>query len=218
MRIAITPSSAVFLLSTVLVAASLLPVQRASAQSAAPCPTIENDAERLACYDRALRPNPPAKAEEPSRRQERAAATPSRPPAAASAPTAASSPAPAVAPTDRASRREREARATRESTPAAPPAPPQAAAPARAERSSRRGARDSEDEIIGTIVVAEVRAFTGRPSTFITDRGDVWTQIDTQRTVLPKTPFSATLKPGAMGSVFLVPENQNRAIRVHHAD
>jgi hypothetical protein len=215
MRITMTPASAVLLASAALVASSTLAPHYAAAQSAAPCPTIENDAERLACYDRALRPNPPAKTEAPARaREERAArerATPT-----ANAPAAASAAAPRVATRDRSERREQADRETRVATAAAPPAPPQPAPAAANERSSRRAAHESsQDEVIGTVVIAEVRTFTGRPSTFITDSGEVWTQIDTQRTTLPKTPFSATLKPGAMGSVFLVPENRNRAIRVH---
>jgi len=44
----------------VVAAVGSFDVQPATAQSNAACPTIANDAERLACYDRALRPTPPA--------------------------------------------------------------------------------------------------------------------------------------------------------------
>ena len=53
----------------------------------------------------------------------------------------------------------------------------------------------------------------GRPAEFLTATGQVWIQTDSQRTALPKTPFNAELKPGAMGSTFLVPTDR-RAIRV----
>ena len=42
------------------------PWQPAAAQGAVPCTAIENDAQRLACYDRALRPAPNAPAAQPS--------------------------------------------------------------------------------------------------------------------------------------------------------
>jgi hypothetical protein len=51
-----------------VVAAALAawPRQPAAAQAAVPCTAIENDAERLACYDRALRPAPTAEGAQPS--------------------------------------------------------------------------------------------------------------------------------------------------------
>jgi hypothetical protein len=39
-----------------IIALAALPSQPAAAQAAVPCTAIDNDAERLACYDRALRP------------------------------------------------------------------------------------------------------------------------------------------------------------------
>jgi len=80
-----------------LAAASSLQLLPATAQNNA-CTTIENDAERLACYDRALRPAPPAAAA----------------PAAAAAPTAVAAPAAVATPTTSAA-------------PAAAPAPAAAA-------------------------------------------------------------------------------------------
>jgi hypothetical protein len=227
MPISRTPKSALLPIAVALVASAALPAREAAAQGAA-CPTIENDAERLACYDRALRPNPPARAAQPSSSAPERAATPASASATSSAPVATSPPASAVTTSDRATRGRREPREAREArasaapSPLAAPTPPAApAAPsapqASTKSSGRHDARQSQDEAIETIVIAEVRAFPGRPAVFITDGGDVWTQIDTQHANLPSTPFSATLKPGAMGSVFMVPDSQKRAIRVHQA-
>ena len=63
------------------------------------------------------------------------------------------------------------------------------------------------------IVVVQTRVLQGRPAEFLTENGQVWVQTDSQRTNLPDTPFNAQLKPGAMGSTFLVPADR-RAIRV----
>jgi len=57
----------------------------------------------------------------------------------------------------------------------------------------------------------------GRPAEFVTENGQIWVQTDSQRTNLPATPFNAELKPGAMGSTFLVPTDR-RAIRVRLRD
>jgi hypothetical protein len=163
-----------------------------------PCTAIEDDAERLACYDRALRPAPAASpAPAP-----RAAPTPApAPPAAASAPV----------PDAGDSRRERR---VRESTaaPAPAPAPARAAPPAPA-------AGAPADEAIVPIVVVGMRALPGRETTFTTNDGAMWVQTDSQRLVsMPDTPFNAEIRPGAMGSYFLVPSDRGRAIRVRRAD
>jgi hypothetical protein len=42
---------------TIIALAALLPSEPVAAQAAVPCTAIDNDAERLACYDRALRPS-----------------------------------------------------------------------------------------------------------------------------------------------------------------
>lgn len=49
---------AIVLAILVIIAAGAVPARPAAAQGAVPCTAIENDAERLACYDRALRPTP----------------------------------------------------------------------------------------------------------------------------------------------------------------
>ena len=135
------------------------PRAAAQAQNAGRCTAIDNDAERLACYDRALRPAP-------------------------------------------ATRRERE---VRESTASAPPAAP---APRRAPEATKEQASD-----IVPIVIVQIRALPGRAATFVTDQGDTWVQTDTQRQ-LPDVPFKAAIKPGSMGSAFLVPDDYAHSFRV----
>jgi hypothetical protein len=168
-----------------------------------PCTAIENDAERLACYDRALRP-PPAPAEravlaEPASRPAPPAAAP--PPAAPSsaAVTAPVTVAPAIIATEpRSERRVRES--TAPSAPAAPVA-----------------GRSAAEQIVPLVIVG-VRSLPGREAVFTADDGSTWVQTDTQRIVsLPDTPFDAELKSGAMGSYFLVPKDHARAIRVRMA-
>jgi hypothetical protein len=64
-------------------------------------------------------------------------------------------------------------------------------------------------------VIVGTRALPGRETTFILADGTSWVQNDSQRiTGLPDTPFEAELKPGAIGSYFLVPKDRGRAIRV----
>jgi hypothetical protein len=176
----------------------------AFAQGGVPCTAIVDDAERLACYDKALRPAPPTA------------------PAATPAPVAPAATPPAAAP--RAATREvatpsptserREERRVRESATSAPPAAPAAppAAPA-APTASRAGA--SDDEAVVPIVIVSMRALPGREATFTAEDGTSWVQTDGQRLIgLPDPPFAAELKPGTMGSVFLVPAERGRAIRV----
>jgi hypothetical protein len=107
-------------------------------------------------------------------------------------------------------------RALRAPQPAAPAPPAQSAA---APPAARAPAAAAADESIASesiaIVVVGVRAQPGRETTFTTQDGTTWVQTDSQRIVgLPDTPFEAELKPGAMGSRFLVPAGRGRAIRV----
>jgi hypothetical protein len=67
------------------------------------------------------------------------------------------------------------------------------------------------------IVVLSTRVLPGRGVEFTTNRGDVWVQADTKPLQLPPTPFNAQIKPGTLGSVFLVPDNR-LGIRVRHRD
>lgn len=65
------------------------------------------------------------------------------------------------------------------------------------------------------IVVVSVRSLPGRETSFTTKDGATWVQTDSQRIYgLPDPPFDAELKPGAVGSTFLVPKTGSRAIRV----
>jgi hypothetical protein len=159
----------------------------AAAQSA-PCTVIQDDAERLACYDRALRGTSPAPA----------APTPA---AEASAAPVTQAPAP-VAQTP----------AFQAPAVQAPAAPASQAAPASA--APRAPAANAAKDIVPILVVS-VRTLPGRETSFTTQDGAMWVQTDSQRIYgLPDTPFEAELKPGAVGSTFLVPKIGSRAIRV----
>lgn len=172
-----------------LVALAAMP---AFAQGTVPCTAIDDDAERLACYDRALRGTP---ASTPP------AAAPTAPPAQPSAEAAA----PAAAASEVAARQPREVRSS--TAPSAPPAPVASAAPI-------AGSSDPQNQIL-PIVIVGTRALPGRETTFLLADGTSWVQTDSQRvTGLPDTPFDAELKPGAVGSYFLVPKDRGRAIRV----
>jgi hypothetical protein len=177
-------------LAALLTALSVLPLQSATAQGAVPCTAIADDAERLACYDRALRGAPPA-------------VTP--PPAAQTAPRS-TSPAAAPAPAAQPAAEARGERRVREST--ARPAPAAPRAPA-------AGTNDEAEGAIIPIVIVSTRALPGRETTFTAQDGTSWIQTDSQRIAgLPETPFAAEIKPGSMGSYFLVAKDRPRAIRV----
>jgi hypothetical protein len=160
----------------------------AGAQDTRPCTEIENDRERLACYDRALRPNPsaaaPQRPEPPSGRTDEARAERRAAPQAEREPRDTA--APRAAP--------------------APAAPPAAAAPA--------AGSTGEEEGLAEVLIVAVRALPGRNAVFTTESGDVWIQTDSARLQMPDTPFRAQIKSGAMGSRFLVPTERGRAVRV----
>lgn len=172
----------------------------AFAQGAPPCTAIENDAERLACYDRALRPAaapaPAPAAPAPASAAPApgpSAAAPS-PPSAAAAPVAAPVAAPAAAPAT------------------APPAPTAARTAAPAPASA------SQEAQILPVVVVGMRSLPGRETTFTMEDGSAWVQTDSQRiTGFPDPPYAAELKPGLMGSYFLVPKERGRSVRVRQA-
>jgi len=177
-----------------LAALTALPWQAAPAQG--PCTAITDDAERLACYDRALRGAPPATTPPP------AAAAPTQNTAPAAAAPAAAAPAAAAAAAPITTQPER---TVRESTAPAAPAAPVA------------GGTRAEPQIV-PLVIVDWRALPGREANFTAQDGSIWIQTDSQRlTGIPDPPFDAELKPGAMGSYFLVPKEQGRAIRVRSA-
>ena len=171
------------------------PPTAAQSQNAQRCTTIGNDAERLACYDRALKPAPA-----PAR---------DAPPAAA--------PSTTIATENRATRREREVRestasaAPSASPPPAAPAAPAAPAPPVARRAPPSAAEDAADVV--PIVIVQIRALPGRAATFVTDSGDTWVQTDNERR-MPAVPFKASIKRGSMSSFFLVPDDYARSFRV----
>ena len=73
-------------------------------------------------------------------------------------------------------------------------------------------------DAVVSIVVVGVRTLPGRETTFTAQDGTAWVQTDSQRIAgLPKTPFDAEIKPGAMGSTFLLPKGHGRAVRVRRA-
>jgi hypothetical protein len=193
-RAAAAPLSALAALACAVVTAGGLAPHRAFAQAEAarPCTEIESDSERLACYDRALRPARPAAAAPP----------------ATGAPPATAAPPPA-APVELGTARSvepRSARTARAQAAAAPPAAPSAPGAAQAP--------DEAAEIV-PIVIVRVREIPGRSDrSFTTDNGVVWIQTDSSNLRFPETPFDAQIKPGAMGSYFLVTKDRNRAIRV----
>jgi hypothetical protein len=170
----------------------------ASAQSVVPCTAIENDTERLACYDRALRGTAPAPAAQPPSAEPETRTAPTR----TTAPVAAPSPPAATVDAPRALATEpRRERRVRESTAPAAPAAPVAGLP-------------TGEEIVPLVIVG-VRALPSRDTMFTAKDGSSWVQTDSQRIMtLPDPPFDAELKAGAMGSFFLVPKEGSRAIRV----
>jgi hypothetical protein len=115
------------------------------------CALIENDAERLACYDRERR-----------------------------------------APADVAT----------ESSIAVPPRPPAA----------RSAGSDAEPPSVAVVIVA-VRQRPGLNTLFTTEEGQIWAQLDFEQSYFPRPPFSAEIRPGKLGSFFLVP-TRGTAVRV----
>ena len=203
----------------VLIAASLglLPVAGRAQEpgGAVACPSIQNDQERLACYDRAMRGAP------------RAAPAPQPSAAPAAAPTPSSTAAPAVAGAAAigaaAATGNGAAAAAHTAVPAASssistaphnPRNTTAATPA------QPGAAPTFDPNTGTptgiVPVLVVRALSrpGFGTEFTTDTGSVWIQTETKPLTLPKTPFKAELQPGKFGSTFLVLPDSKMGIRV----
>jgi len=176
----------------------------AQSQTAPRCPEIDNDAQRLACYDRALRPAPaPSTAPTATANTRAPAATPPQ----AVDPVAAA-PGRTLTTENRATRPEREVRESTASAPPAAPAAPSAATPRRAPAATQEQAPE-----LVPIVIVQIRALPGRAATFVTDTGDTWIQTDNQR-LLPTVPFKAAIKPGSVSSFFLVPDDFARSFRV----
>lgn len=186
-----------FGLATALLLTGALPSASALAQNelsaalqALECVRIEQDRERLRCYDAALR------APAPAARQPQADA----PPAARTPQRREAEPAPPPA---------RAAAAAPAATPATPASPTAAAAPSRA-----AAARSQPTTETIRVRIVSVRRDNTANATFVTDDGQVWRQTDGRRVNLDEPPFAAEIRPGALGSSFLVPDGK-RAIRAH---
>ncbi len=198
------------LAAVALATAALAPHGALLAQSTSretrPCTEIDNDAERLACYDRALRP-PRDDVPAPAATATVPAPTTAAPtaPGSAGAPPAASAQSPVL---------NQPAREVRAAAAAAPQAP---AAPAAPEPRRGRHRNDKADADRVAVVIVKV---SGRPgqNIFTTESGETWTQTDgSTQNRFPSLPFRAEISPGAIGSFFLIP-SEGRAIRVHREE
>ncbi|MBN1239889.1 MAG: DUF3237 family protein [Gammaproteobacteria bacterium] len=72
---------------------------------------------------------------------------------------------------------------------------------------------EAEPEQAYTVTVVEVRR-RRTDAIFVTEEGETWLQTDGRRFFAPDVPFEAEIRPGALGSNFLVPLSGGRAIRV----
>ncbi|HEX7079495.1 MAG TPA: hypothetical protein VF329_00575 [Gammaproteobacteria bacterium] len=194
----------------VLIAPALLVATAAEAQevldAARECAAITDEAARLDCYDRALgrargaEPGEPQASEPtPARsgveRDRQRSAEPSRPPAERGVRDAAE-------------------RGVRE--PAERSVPDTAEERAQAASAASAAANDEEAGVV-PVTIVEVRPRRDG-AVFTTDDGEFWVQIDGRRFSTPDTPFAAQIRPGALGSHFLVPDDGGRAIRVRRVD
>ena len=183
-----------------VIAAALLcaaaPAQEQSTRAAGEaCARIADSLERLMCYDREFRP---ASAADANGAPASAAATS---PGATSAPAATVVVPPLAAP----------------NATAPPTAPPTAAIAASPPPAAAAPSASAANPAPIPIVVVSIREVRGGDSRFTTEDGQVWIQTDGRRNVYPELPFPAEIKPGAMGSVFLVPSN-GRGVRVRRGE
>ncbi len=191
------------------IAAAAAPLAPAAAQGelnaalrAFECTRIDDDRERLRCYDAALRA--------PARTDGGSPATPER-----REPATAGAPAPARAAERQAPRADPAPAAAARAEPSPAPAAVRtvevpAARTSTADRSD--GARDDRTAEERVVVVQIRRDFSAN-ATFTTSDGEILRQTDGRRTQFEEPPFSAVLRPGALGSFFLVPDGR-RAVRV----
>jgi hypothetical protein len=154
------------------------------------CATIGDDEDRLGCYDRTLRRTTTA--------------------AASSSPESAEPRAGAVA---SATRPAEAARGSTDEVPQVQIRAPAAAAATRAPAtgSPGGGAAASEERLV---TVVEVRSGAPNAALFVMDDGSIWRQTDSRRFMPLDVPFAAQIRPGALGSFFLVPTERGRAVRV----
>jgi hypothetical protein len=186
----------------------LCPAMPAAAQDARAageaCARIADSLERLICYDREFRPNSAA---------ESSASLPAAPagvapsPSPSPAPAASAAAAPPAAATPAAA-----SAAAASSTPPPAAAAPTATAPAAAAPATAAPAENQKDAEV-PIVVVSISELRGGDARFSTKDGQLWIQTDGRRNVYPTVPFDAVIRPGAMGSAFLVPPS-GRGVRV----
>lgn len=152
------------------------------------CAAVSDDGDRLDCYDRALRRTARAAAgSSPESAQPRQGAVPSP---------------------------SRSAEAARGQADELPQAQIRAPAASRTPATAFPGGdRDDEPEE-WLVTVVEVRTTTPNEALFVTNDGSVWRQTDSRRFLPLNVPFEAQIRPGALGSFFLVPTERGRAVRV----
>ena len=152
------------------------------------CAAIAADDQRLACYDAVLRAAPSdSKASAPAARADSQARAVEPAPVNRAAETP---PARSVA-----------------AAPAAPPSP--APAPKAPKRS-----KEADADAAVPIVVVNIHDIANRSRVFTTDTGETWVQTSGQHVNYADVPFRAEIRPGALGSHFLVPADRGRAVRV----
>lgn len=194
------------LLSTGAVSASLLVTVTGLAQNASrpnadvladleACSTLERDRARLACFDGVLAAE---RSGTPSSEPANGDASPT-PSAAAEPKTAARAPA---TPEPR--------------TAAAAPATPDEA-PRRREPADER--EDRDDNGRRTVTIVEINDRLPGQASFLTDTGQLYIQTSggTPSGGYPDVPYEATLRDGALGSLFLY-ISERRRVRVRRAE
>jgi hypothetical protein len=216
---------------TIVALIGLLPCAgRTQETGSVACPSIENDQERLACYDRSLRgaPRAPSSPATPAPSVQAPAPAPTVAPAAAAPVAAAPTGAVAAAATATAVAASAASEASAAGTGSAAAATPSSlsTAPHNA-RNKHAGSPPSPDAPptlnpytgqptgVMPIVVLSTLVRPGFPTEFTTDKAGVWVQTETKSlTNLPKAPFNAQLEPGKLGGAFLVVPDRKLGIRV----
>ncbi|CAN5245308.1 hypothetical protein BH24PSE2_BH24PSE2_20450 [soil metagenome] len=182
--------------STLLLIAPLTLAQ--SLGDFAQCAELDDDVQRLACYDRLLPPALKAQEQSPSITAKRR-----------SSPDATASPEPTTP--------------AEPTAPAEPKAPPEAAAsreanppPSSDDRVARERSQDATDSASASdsVLIVEIRESPARKLVFLTEDGQIWEQIDSHSPVFHDIPFPANIRRGSFGSHFLRSEQHGAAVRV----
>lgn len=115
--------------------------------------------------------------------------------------------------------RDAAARGARDASEASRRAGDAGAAADRSIEAEPRGTPDRDEDEERTVLVVDVNTSIPGRAIFVTDGGERFEQTTGRSDLfLPSTPFEASIRPGAMGSSFLVPAGQRRAIRVSSDD